>query len=404
MADGLIEYNPGDVIFAEGDEGNSAFVVEEGKVEIFAQDGPSKTVLAVIEEGELFGEMALIDSRPRTATATALEPTRLTEVSDQTILSRLGEADPVIRLLLNVVMQRYRSELGRRKGETEARKDVGPDKSSGLGGLNSALTTIKMEGDLRLALQRGEFVLNYQPLVNMQTGFIAGHEALIRWIHPEKGFIPPDQFIPVSERTNLIGPIGLWVLEEACRTHLKMQAIMDERHPEADAMFMSINVSGRQFQDPNFLSDIQRIVNDVGIDPTVVKLEITETVLADHETALSWINACREMGFHIALDDFGTGYSSLSYLHMFPFDTLKIDRAFVSKMLSSRQNMSIVLAVMEIARGSEMAVVAEGIEEAEEYATLKDLSCHYGQGYFMSRPLKEEDALETLVGQHFLHL
>ncbi|HZS04906.1 MAG TPA: EAL domain-containing protein [Blastocatellia bacterium] len=250
-------------------------------------------------------------------------------------------------------------------------------------------TRLQMENDLRRAIERGEFFLCYQPIVRLESGRLEGFEALIRWNHPERGVISPARFIPVAEETGLIVPIGQWVLREACRQMKEWEV----EYPAAFPLQMSVNLSGRQFVQPDLLGEINRVLSETGLAPERLKLELTESVVMENiETAVSLLRQIRELGIELSIDDFGTGYSSLSYLHSFPLSTLKIDRSFVMQMGDQDENTEIVGTIVTLARTLRMEVIAEGVETLEQLDQLRALSCQYGQGYYFSRPVDSQAA------------
>jgi len=239
-----------------------------------------------------------------------------------------------------------------------------------------------LEGALRLALDRQEFVLHYQPKVNLKTGAITGAEALVRWLHPDRGLVPPLQFIPIAEDTGLIVPIGQWVLREACT---QAQEWMDAGLP---SMSMAVNVSSVEFRSPGFLACLRTILQETGWDPKLLEIELTESVLMqDSETSASILQALKAMGVQLALDDFGTGYSSLSYLKRFPINVLKIDQSFVRDISADSNGPTIVEAVISMGKSLKQRVVAEGIETPEQLAFLLRHDCDEGQGYYFSPPV-----------------
>jgi diguanylate cyclase (GGDEF)-like protein len=255
---------------------------------------------------------------------------------------------------------------------------------------------LTIETDLRRALGRQELVLYFQPDIELETGHIAGFEALIRWQHPERGLIPPGDFIPIAEESGLIVPIGQWVLENAC---LQARA-WSESFPTASHLVISVNLSGRQFQQANIVDEIARVLHESRIDPGRVKLEITESVVVeDAETTVSRLQALKQLGVRLAIDDFGTGYSSLSYLRRLPVDTIKIDRSFVMGLGTDDRHLSIVNAITSLAHALGMDVTAEGVETPEQLACLRSVGCDRGQGYFFSRPLPGEAVGQLLVPQ-----
>ena len=239
-----------------------------------------------------------------------------------------------------------------------------------------------IEEGLRRALERQEFELHYQPKVNLTTGAITGAEALIRWLHPTRGLVSPADFIPIAEDCGLILPIGAWVLREACR---QAQAWIDRGLP---AVTMAVNVSAMEFRDKNFLAGSVAILAETGFDPRSLELELTESVLMKHATSTAIIlQTLRESGIRVAVDDFGTGYSSLSYLQKFPIDAVKIDQSFIRQISTAGDDTTIVKAVIGMARGLKLRVIAEGVETAEEVAFLRAYRCEEAQGYFFGRPV-----------------
>jgi len=239
-----------------------------------------------------------------------------------------------------------------------------------------------IEESLRRALERKEFSLQYQPKIDMRTGKISGAEALIRWTHPVRGPVSPAQFIPVAEDCGLILPIGQWVLREACK---QARVWVDAGLPLAT---MAVNISSMEFRDDNFLESVFAALNETGLDPKSLELELTESVLMKRaESAASVLKTLRERGVQIAVDDFGTGYSSLSYLRKFPIDALKIDQSFVRQISSTPDDTTIVTAVISMGRSLKLRVVAEGVETQEELAFLQARQCDEAQGYYFSRPV-----------------
>ena len=250
-----------------------------------------------------------------------------------------------------------------------------------------AVNLLQLETDLRRAIDRGEFFIEYQPIVELRSGRLTGFEALVRWQHPERGSVLPDRFIAVAEETGFIVPIGRWVLLQAC---LQMQR-WNEKHSPATPLSISVNLSGRQFAHSNLLEQITEILEVTGLDPRLLKLEITESVVMESvESTAGTLEKLRALGVELSIDDFGTGYSSLSYLHRLPIDTLKIDRSFVSRMAENNENKEIVRTIIMLAKTLGMGVIAEGVETNEQAELLRELECQSVQGYLVSRPLDAE--------------
>jgi diguanylate cyclase (GGDEF)-like protein/PAS domain S-box-containing protein len=239
-----------------------------------------------------------------------------------------------------------------------------------------------LEGSLRCALEREEFLLNYQAKVNLETGEITGVEALIRWQQPNRGLVPPAQFVPVAEDCGLILPIGRWVLREACR---QARAWQDAGLPP---LVIAVNVSAVEFRDKDFVEGVRTILSETGLPARYLELELTEGVLMeDAESSASVLQELKAMGVHLAVDDFGTGYSSLSYLRKFPIDTLKIDKSFIHQNSTNTDQSTIVSAVIAMGRSLKLRVVAEGVETLEQLMVLQGLHCDEAQGFYFSRPV-----------------
>jgi diguanylate cyclase (GGDEF)-like protein/PAS domain S-box-containing protein len=249
-----------------------------------------------------------------------------------------------------------------------------------------------IEEHLRRALERREFTVHYQPKINLDAKVITGVEALIRWTHPTRGLISPLQFIPVAEDCGLILPIGAWVLREACA---QARAWVDLGLP---VMTMAVNVSAKQFENENFLRDIFAILDETGLDPRSLELELTESVLMRRaELTASILITLRERGIRVAVDDFGTGYSSLSYLRKFPLDSLKIDRSFVSQITTIPDEMTIVRAIISMGRSLNLRVIAEGVETQDQFDFLKIHRCEEAQGYYFSPPVPPQEFARLLL-------
>ncbi|MBN1595754.1 EAL domain-containing protein [candidate division FCPU426 bacterium] len=257
-----------------------------------------------------------------------------------------------------------------------------------------------LENALHRALAGNEFRLFYQPLVHIQSGQVLGMEALVRWQHPKLGLLSPDHFIPLTEETGFIVPLGHWIMQTACRQ------IVHWHHMGFSALRMSVNLSARQFQEPELVETILGICRDAGLDPSFLQIEITESVFLKNvhitRMILHWLS---KKGITVALDDFGTGYSSLTYLKRFPIHTIKIDRSFIQDCLRDTDDAAIVTTIASIARNLKMYITAEGVEEAEQLAFLRNLGCDNFQGFFFSAPLPADDFTSLLAqGRCLQHL
>ncbi|MDA8079199.1 MAG: EAL domain-containing protein [Nitrospiraceae bacterium] len=243
---------------------------------------------------------------------------------------------------------------------------------------------LRLETDLRQALEQGQFLMHYQPIVNLEDNRIIGFEALIRWNHPGRGMIYPLDFIPIAEETGLIYPIGEWLLRESCRQMREWHG----RFPADPPLKLSVNISGRQLSHPHFVETVTAILKETAFDPRSLALEITEGMVIENvEGAISFMKQLQDAGVEFHIDDFGTGYSSLSYLHYFPVNALKIDRSFVSRIAAADDNLQIIKTILSLAQSLNLEVIAEGLELIEQLAHFKDLNCRYGQGFLFSRPM-----------------
>ncbi len=256
-----------------------------------------------------------------------------------------------------------------------------------------AAASLELEGQLRKALGRREFVVHYQPIVALESGKIISCEALVRWKHPTRGLLPPGEFISLAEETGVITSLGEWVLQTACQQAKKWQ------EAGLPALSVAVNLSARQFRGGGLCDTVKNALEASGLEPERLELELTESVIMDGaEEAAVTLRTLKGIGVRLSLDDFGTGYSSLSYLKRFPFDTLKIDRSFVSELPRKSQDAAIATAIITLAHGLKLSVLAEGIETAEQYEFLKNQGCDEAQGYLMSRPIPAEQ-FTTLLGE-----
>jgi len=256
----------------------------------------------------------------------------------------------------------------------------------------AAQQRLQLESDLRFALDRGELEIHYQPIVSLVECQLCGFEALLRWNHPQRGLVSPAEFIPTAEETGSIVPIGNWVLAQACRQMREWE----REFPSSRDLTISVNLSARQCMEPGLLADVARILRQTGMAPGRVKLEITEGIVLENTDEVARIlHDLRTLGVQLGLDDFGMGYSALSYLQRFPFQTIKIDRTFVSG-VQDVANAEIIRAIVSLADGLDMNVTAEGVETGEQLHRLRELACGFGQGFYFRQPLSSSDARDVL--------
>lgn len=400
-------FSAGDLVFREGDLGDEAYIIEKGRVEIFVGEEDAPTPVAVLGVGEIFGEMAIVDFATRAASARVLEDCELTVVSQEQLSERIDTADPIVRLLISMLIKRNRENLHKKSNklgnvalmETAISEIITELEQKEIDDVG-ALDKIKMESELQSALEQEDFELFYQPILDSKSRKIAGFEALIRWDHPKRGMVRPDIFMGIAEETSLIIPIGQWVIEQACRDTKYIRSKIKSFNNIKKNFFMAVNVSGRQLNDPVFFDVLEHATRENHIMPSNFKLEITERVLVGGNLVEQWITECHKRGFTVALDDFGTGYSSLSYLSQFAVDNLKIDRSFVRKIHDDKKSKVIVKAIIDLAKGLGIRLVAEGIETERDAVTLRKMGCDYQQGYLYTRPLSLPELLKFLEEQY----
>ncbi len=352
---------------------------------ILVEQGGRYVQLASRHQGEIIGEMAIIDGKPRSASVIALEPCRLTVITSSQLHNRLTQLDPVLRLCMHTILDRFRSSM-----TPAAATDGGSEPRVTVTSIESvqALDALRLEGQLAHAIRNDELELHLQPIINLGDRRIAGFESLIRWRHPECGLVPPASFIPVAEVSGQIVEVTRWVIAEICRMAKDVDAICAAAAGRAAAPFFTINLSGQDLAEPGFVDGLERELRINRRDARHFKLEITESVLMQEPAnAARVLGQCRDMGFAVAIDDFGTGYSSFDYLHRFPIDCLKIDRSFVGSLSSDHRARAIVGSMINLADGLEIPVVAEGIDDQAQASILDELGCTFAQGYLFAKPL-----------------
>ena len=371
------------VIFQQDSLDQVAFLIESGRVEISTQTASGKVVIAVLSVGEVFGELALISQQPRTATATAFEDTLLEVITPQRLKQMIDDADPLLSSLLKGSLGRFIWTQRYMLKHTTSKSAVSLQKQ--------AQTEVETEAEIAQSILNNEFIMYYQPIIAINDHKIAGFEALIRWQHPEQGLLSPAGFIELAEQTGQILNLGLFALQQALADLEKLQMLTD------DPLFMAVNLSGRQLLHPEAVQALRQAIAASAIPNERIKLEITESLLVDDPAfATLVLNHLKADGIQLAIDDFGTGYSCLSYLHLYPLDTLKVDRSFVSNMLQDERRMRVVKAIVGLARDLRMNIVAEGVETAAERDAVIALGCDYIQGYLMAKPMGLANALALL--------
>ena len=261
----------------------------------------------------------------------------------------------------------------------------------------TVMSQVQLRTELQRALENSEFVLHYQPLVTLETERISGLEALVRWQHPERGLIPPLEFIPLAEESGLIIPLGRWVLQTACKEARRLQHL----YPKTPPLSMSVNLSARQLQSPTIVADVREAIEESCIEPSSLTLEVTESAMMKNiELSVLRLRELRDLQVRIAIDDFGAGYSSLGYIRQFPVDILKVDKSFIARIDEGDEELALAAAIIDMAKVLNLRPVAEGVERIEQLERLVELGCDTAQGYYFARPGSQADVENHISGEH----
>jgi EAL domain-containing protein (putative c-di-GMP-specific phosphodiesterase class I) len=390
------QFSKGEVLIREGERGDCAYIIESGEVEILVQRDGQLIQIGTRGPGSLLGEMAMIDDKPRTATVRALDDCTAIEITREDFAHRVENADPVLKMVMRIVTSRYRDMIARTEAirvlpASPAAEAAEKSDSS----RETALSTIRLNNELKQAIDKGELLLFYQPIIDIQNMKIGGFEGLMRWKHPVNGMISPGVFIPVAEDSGLITELSRLALELACDAAVKLQAAASKDLLGPDPVFVGVNFSVKDFSAVDLPSILKTAIEERKMNPLQIHLEIVESLLMESpEKARAVLEKCREIGINISIDDFGSGYSSLSYLHYFPIDTLKIDQSFIRTLSKDQGSKVLVKAIIGLAHNLGMKVIAEGVETAADAEYLRSQGCEYIQGYFFSKPLAFEAASE----------
>lgn len=386
-------YQAGEVIFREGEIGDCAYVIERGAVEVFVTRHGVRIPLAVRRAGDIFGEMGIVDQTPRSASVRAIEPCELMVLSEAQIGRRIAELDPVLRMVLQVVLQRFRETIrgvGGVSDDADADAAAAPRAPSEAADHSAAIDRIAFEQTLQAAFEERQFFLCFQPIVAARSGETLGFEALMRWRHPKRGVLPPGEFIEVVEESGVLRDMTLWAIDAVCQ----LLTTPLSRAGLAEDFFIGVNVSASDLCNEGFFEAAREILAKRGVAPGRLVLELTESQLAANAAAAARMMArYKAIGVSISVDDFGTGYSNLGYLAQYPVDHLKIDRSFVQAMDRAERDLNLVRAIIELAHILGMMVVAEGVETPAQQAILAAAGCDKLQGFYFSKPVPWEEAI-----------
>jgi EAL domain-containing protein (putative c-di-GMP-specific phosphodiesterase class I) len=384
----ILTFKKGERIFQAGDSADCAYIVENGIIGLYtAQYGNDK--IAILGKGELLGEMGVINNEARAVSAFAETDVELLVIDRDQITKRLQNSDPIIRGVMDLLLQRIRSMLSNNpyEGLSVANENIV---------VTEGVHKIRFEKELFQALENNEIINVYQPIINLNKEYIAGFEALSRWRHAEKGMVSPFEFVTLAEESDFIIPMGLKIFDNACKQLIEFQKFRDEHNENLPALFMSINVSPAQLSADGFLDKIKNITHKYQINPNNIKIEITENQVVNYEHVNTWISDCTDFGFKLSLDDFGTGYSGFLHLLELDFHTIKMDQAFIKSIDENPKSIIMLEMISSMAKRMNMSIIAEGIEDLQSAKKLKEIGVDFGQGYYFFKPMTAEKILKIL--------
>lgn len=383
--------SPGDLLYCEGSTNEHGFIVASGELVLFRTVNGVRIDVERRGAGTIVGELSILTGRPRLVSVEALTECRVYQISASQIISRFENLDPVLRACIETSIN-FNGTISKRDTAKSPEVPLAP---STLRNADRLIEQFQLETDLIKGFQNGEFFLLYQPIVDMSDGSVTGVEALMRWVHPTLGFVPPDRFIQIAEAMGAISNLTDFALLEASAALARFRAL-----PDAPSdLFASVNISGADIGRSCFVDILSHAADLHSLEPHHIKLEITETALiTDQETADRNLSRLRDLGYGISVDDFGTGYSNLAYLKSLPLTTLKIDRAFAGDAHSNSVSRGIVRMLLTLGNELGVDIIAEGVETLDDVETLTRLGCRYAQGYYFHKPMPEQDIIKLISG------
>jgi EAL domain-containing protein (putative c-di-GMP-specific phosphodiesterase class I) len=375
----------GEVLYRQGDASDCAWLVERGTIELVSVQGRREISHGVLGQGELIGELGMLDGAPRSATAIARGDTVLLAIEHDQFLERLESGDPIVRTLVDSLLQRTRSIIASLPADIALpAEDVSCDDPVERSGIEK----IRLETQLREALDTGALEVRYQPLYDIPAGRVSSYEALVRWELPERGAVSPGEFIKLAEETSLIVPVGEYVLDRVIAVLVGLRDAGVEPLPS-----IAVNLSARQLVEPGMARQIVARVQRAQLPKGALKLEVTESRMLDYGPVHAVMQHCRENGIPFALDDFGTGYSNLTHLYKLDFEFIKVDQAFARHMFETPRAMALVESIVAMAHALGAAVITEGVETLEQLQRLREMGVRYAQGYLIGQAQPAEKVL-----------
>ncbi|MCY4337140.1 MAG: EAL domain-containing protein [Litoreibacter sp.] len=382
--------HPGDVLYRQGDPADYAFILASGEISLFTGEGASRVETERRTAGSILGELSILTGQPRAVSVEALTPCRLFQIPATQILRRFNALDPMLKACVETSIT-FSAKLGDRRANPTSEAELAPVT---LAGAPDLIDLLELDCDMERGLSRGEFFMNYQPIVTLEEGEIAGFEALMRWSHPARGAVPPDRFVAVAEEMQTVSAITDFALLETCRVLGRVQAVK-----QGPPLFASVNLSGQDIGRADLIDFISHVLALNDLVPSALRLEVTETALVPQDAqAKKNLEALEELGCGLAIDDFGTGYSNLGYLKSLPLSAIKIDRSFARDACANPVSHSIVKMLVGLGRELGVDVIAEGLETAQDAQALRDIGCGLAQGFVFSKPLSADDLGALLHG------
>ena len=367
----------GEVLYRQGDPSDCAWLVESGAIELTSLQGRRTVGHGVLGPGELIGELGMLDGAPRSATAIARGATVLLSIEHDQFLDRLDSGDPIVRTLVDSLLRRTRAIIASLPTDIALpAEDIACDDPEERIGIDK----IRLEAQLRDAIDNGTLEVRYQPIYDIPAGRVGSYEALVRWELPERGPVSPAEFIKLAEETSLIVPVGEYVLDRVIEVLTGLRDGGTEPLPS-----IAVNLSAKQLVEPGMARQIVARARRAALPPGTLKLEVTESRMLDYAPVAAVMQHCREHGVPFALDDFGTGYSNLTHLYKLEFEFIKVDQAFARHMFDSPRAMAIVEAIVAMAHGIGADVICEGVETREQLQRLRELGVRYAQGYLVGQ-------------------
>jgi EAL domain-containing protein (putative c-di-GMP-specific phosphodiesterase class I) len=396
-------HNAGEFIFLAGEGGDAAYIIEAGEVEILGGRYGSSSRLAVLGAGELFGELAALDRLPRSGSARALTPVTLIRIEAGCLNGLLEGTDPVIQYMFRSLMNRLRrrSDYSGILAHPAATSHLRPG-----GRLHAKmLRTLTVISDLSHAIEHQELELNYQPVMQLNSGAIAGFEALLRWKPSSLGQIAPDEFVEIAERSGLIHQLGAWVLHQATQEWTELRTCCPPQQSRETTPFLSLNFSAPELSRIGLADILEWCIIERNIPPEELNLEMTERQIPVQQRQMrqgssleETMQQIRDMGVSLALDDMGTGHAGFHTLQNLPFSAIKIDKAFIQKIITCERSLQIVRAMLSLAQALGLNTTAEGVEDEATHQKLRELGCTYAQGFYYARPMRKNDAMAWARG------